>query len=220
MVPFVVPAVIVNQEVTLDPLHSPVLLAAQPAGTKWGGRHRATPSRCIGRATTRFEVCEFSDEWLVAVIGLVLSILGRPGGCIPYGSIHPHWPQGECCCALSGVSPDRNIIHEEYNLLRIPEDGIVMKMSGGIEPQMELHLSPNYPPIATSPDVNVRLQRVRLPKRSPKELDIHLIMEPRMSFVVRKIEGGYDSCSITRLELDGSTKIARSKGFHGLKPAT
>ena len=62
-----------------------------------------------------------------------------------------------------------------------------MKMSGGIEPQMELHLSPNYPPIATSPDVNVRLQRVRLPKRSPKELDIHLIMEPRMSFVVRKL---------------------------------
>lgn len=52
---------------------------------------------------------------------------------------------------------------------------------------MKLHLSAYNPPIATPSDVNIGLQCVRLPKCCPQELNVHFIVETRMSFIVGEL---------------------------------
>ncbi|PKU63030.1 hypothetical protein MA16_Dca012340 [Dendrobium catenatum] len=52
---------------------------------------------------------------------------------------------------------------------------------------MKLHLPSYDPPIAAPSHIHIRLQRIWLPWFSPQELHIHLIMEPRMCFIVRKL---------------------------------
>lgn len=92
MVSLGVTTIVVHQVVTLSPFQCPILLPGQAAGAVRRGGQRAAPPRRIGGATARLEIRELSDERLVPVIRLVFSILSCPGGCIPDGSIYPHWP--------------------------------------------------------------------------------------------------------------------------------
>lgn len=47
-----------------------------------------------------------------------------------------------------------NDLHE---LLNRPQDCVMVKIFGGIKPEMELHFSPYYLAISTSSDINIRL---------------------------------------------------------------
>ena len=63
-----------------------------------------------------------------------------------------------------------------------------MKISGRIKPEMELHLSAYNFPIPTPSYVNIGLQSIRLSKCGPKKLNVHFIMEPRVCFIVGKLQ--------------------------------
>lgn len=78
MVPLIVPAIIICHVVTLDPLHGPRLLPREAAGPVGRGGDGVAPGRGVGGATGGFEAGEFSDEGLVAIIGLIFTILGCP----------------------------------------------------------------------------------------------------------------------------------------------
>lgn len=74
-----------------------------------------------------------------------------------------------------------------HELVGSPENGVVMEVLGGIEPEMELHLSAYDPAVAAPSDVHIGLQRVGLPERCSQELYVHLVVEPWMSLAVRKL---------------------------------
>lgn len=78
MVPPIVPTVVINQVVTLYPLHGSVLLTAQATGPERRGGNRVAPPRRIGSATYCLEIGELSDERLVLIIGFVFAILSCP----------------------------------------------------------------------------------------------------------------------------------------------
>lgn len=113
MVPFVVPAIVINQGMSLHPFHSPVLLPRESTWPERWGRNRSTPCWGEGRATACFKIRELSYKWLVTIISFVFSILGRPRRGIPYWSINPHWSQGKCLCTFSWIPPYWHIIHQE-----------------------------------------------------------------------------------------------------------
>lgn len=53
---------------------------------------------------------------------------------------------------------------------RIPEEGVGVKVSRWIKPEVELLLS-----IALSLYINIRMYNIRLPTQVPKELEVYLI---------------------------------------------
>ncbi|RRT50595.1 hypothetical protein B296_00051656 [Ensete ventricosum] len=75
-----------------------------------------------------------------------------------------------------------------HDLLRVPENGVVMEVSRGVEPEVEPHLPANDPAVSASPDVHIGLQSVWLTGDCAQELDIHLVMEPRVSLIVRQLQ--------------------------------
>ena len=44
-----------------------------------------------------------------------------------------------------------------HDFLWVPENGVMVKIGGGVEPEMEFHLSANDLAVAASSDVNVGL---------------------------------------------------------------
>lgn len=72
----------------------------------------------------------------------------------------------------------------QHDLIRGPENGIVVEILGRVEPKMELHLSPDDIAISTPRDVHVCLQRVRLIGCCPEELYVDLVMVTRVVLVV------------------------------------
>lgn len=62
-----------------------------------------------------------------------------------------------------------------------------MEAFGGIEPEMEFHLSADDLAVAAPSDVHIGLQCVGLPERGSQELYVHLIVKPWMSLAVRKL---------------------------------
>lgn len=75
-----------------------------------------------------------------------------------------------------------------HKLLNRPQDCVMVKIFGGIEPEMKLHFSPYYRAIPTSSNINICLQCIRFPKRCPQEFNVHLIVEPGVSFAVRELQ--------------------------------
>lgn len=61
----------------------------------------------------------------------------------------------------------------------------MMKVGGGIKPQVEPHLPADQPTVAAAADVDVGLNSVGLSWRGAEELDVHLVVVPRMSLIVR-----------------------------------
>lgn len=78
MIPFIIPAIIIHHIMALHPLHSPRLLPGEAAGGVGGGGDGAAPRWSVGGAAGGYEVGEFSDEGLVAIICLVFAILSSP----------------------------------------------------------------------------------------------------------------------------------------------
>jgi len=83
MVPFPIPAIVINQVVPLHPFHHRGLLLAQATGAGWRSRRWAASGRPIGGAPTDFEVFVPANERLVVIVGFVFSILSGPRRCIP-----------------------------------------------------------------------------------------------------------------------------------------
>ena len=75
-----------------------------------------------------------------------------------------------------------------HDLFRVPENAIVVEVSRGVEPEVEPHLPANDPAVAASPDIHIGLQSVWLTGDRAQELDIHLVMEPRVSLIVRQLQ--------------------------------
>ncbi|RWW20492.1 hypothetical protein GW17_00015401 [Ensete ventricosum] len=67
-----------------------------------------------------------------------------------------------------------------HDLVRVPEDGIVVEIGGGIEPEVEPHFPADDAAVAASSHVHVRLQSVWLTRSCAEELDVHLVMEARL----------------------------------------
>lgn len=63
----------------------------------------------------------------------------------------------------------------------------MVKIFGGIEPEMELNFPTNNVPISTPSDVHICLKNIRLPFRRAQELDVDLIVVSRVIFAVRKL---------------------------------
>ena len=117
MISFWVFTIIINHTVSLNPTHSPILLRVQSTRTIWWCWNWMAPTRCIGCATTSFEICILCNKWLVSVISFVFSIFCCPWWSIPYWTIKPHWSNRKCCVTLPRVPPYWHIIHKKSDTL-------------------------------------------------------------------------------------------------------
>lgn len=54
-----------------------------------------------------------------------------------------------------------------HNLVRVPQNCIMMEILGRIEPQVKFHFSPNDISVTTSSNEYVRLKAIRFPWRCP-----------------------------------------------------
>lgn len=91
-----------------------------------------------------------------------------------------------------------------HDLVWVPQDGIVVEIGSRVKPKVELHLPPNISTIAAAPDVHIGLQSVWLSWSIPHELNVHLIMEPRMYLVIRKLQSNDFSNSIVKQTTQGN----------------
>ena len=188
VIPGVVLAVVVDHGPLLRPPHGRLLLRAELAGgARRRRRHGLAARRRGGLAAGDLEVSVARDEGLVAVVGLVAAAVGGPVGGVPDGAVGPHLAGGECVAGGARVAADGDVVDEEDDVVGVPEDGVVVEVGGGVEPEVEPHLPPDDGAVAGAVHVHVRLQRPRLPRHRPQQLYVDLVVLPRVQLVVRQL---------------------------------
>jgi hypothetical protein len=190
MVPGWILAVIVDHNGRLlRPLHGGALLRAEPFALPRRCWHRmARLRRGVGVAAGDPEALVARHEWLVAVVSLVASAVGGPVGGVPDGAVRPHLPLREDVVVLASVDPDGHVVDEEDDLVGVPEDGVVVVVRGGVEPQVELHLpADDVVAVAGAAHVHVGLQLVGLSGDGAQQLHVDLVVVPRVQLVVRQL---------------------------------
>jgi hypothetical protein len=104
----------------------------------------------------------------------------------------PAWmPQVECELCPGKYAETRH----SQDLVGVPDDGIVVEVGGGVEPEVEPHLPAMDGAVATATHVDVGLQRVRLPRHRPQQFHVDLVMVPRVLLTVRQLHHQHLSIS-------------------------
>ena len=182
-VPPEVLAVVVDHVTPLRPQHRRDLPPREPRA---GGRRPDGAARRRRRRATPGddEPVETRDEGLVAVVGPVRAVVGGPVGGVPDGAVRPHGPVGKRQLRLALVPADGHVVDEEGDGVRVPEDGVVVEPRGGVEPEVEPHLTADDVAVAAAADVHVGLERVGLPRDGAQELHVDLVVETGVRLVV------------------------------------
>ncbi len=189
VIPGVVLAVVVDHGPLLRPPHGRLLLRAELAGgARRRRRHGLAARRRGGLAAGDLEVSVARDEGLVAVVGLVAAAVGGPVGGVPDGAVGPHLAVGECVAGGARVAADGDVVDEEDDVVGVPEDGVVVEVGGGVEPEVEAHLAADDAAVAGAADVDVGLEGVGLAGDGAQELHVDLVVEPRVRLVVRQLQ--------------------------------
>lgn len=71
-----------------------------------------------------------------------------------------------------------------HDFLRTPENGVVMKILGRIEPKMKFHFPSDDFAISTPSDIHICLQSIWFPESGSEEFNVHFVMESRMNVAV------------------------------------
>ena len=77
---------------------------------------------------------------------------------------------------------------DSQDLVGVPDDGVVVEVGGGVEPEVEPHLPADDGAVAAAAHVHVGLQRVRLPRHRPQQLHVDLVVVPRVLLAVRQLQ--------------------------------
>lgn len=64
----------------------------------------------------------------------------------------------------------------------------MVEVGGGVEPEVEPHFPADDAAVAASSHVHVRLQSVWLTRSCAEELDVNLVVEARVSLIVRELQ--------------------------------
>jgi hypothetical protein len=187
------------------PLHPPVAA---------GGARRRPALAAAGRAPRGLVPAVLDDERRVGPVDGDLALARGPPAAVPERGVHLHGPGarvGQVGVALEHAH--RHAVYLEDDVVRGPDDGVLVEVGGRVEPQVELVL---LLPVPARPHVGVEHHGVA--RRVAHELHVDLVVVGAVAGPRRELQNNAMICwlvvdsrslLVARMEYDGGLRRSR-----------